>query len=112
MNEIKSLADELREQIKNGEEKDVKKQPKKKGRKGIGNQVLESLLDEIVKHQLNGQEKLLIRLDDRTVYLLKQLKLIKGIDMNKSISFAVKTFLDSTPELTQYIKESLKTFDL
>lgn len=116
MSGIKSLADELRDSIRkerlpqakeNGTAPAQNTAPKKKQA-----EPLESLLESILSHELTGQEKLLIRLDDRTVFLLKQLKVAKGIDMNKIISYSLQTFLKEHPELTGYIKEHLKTLDL
>lgn len=113
MNEIKSLADELREKIRSGEEgAKAKNAGKKIIRKDTCHPTLEKLFKDIHAHQLTGHEKLLIRLDDRTTFLLKQLKVSKGIDMNKIISYSIKAFLENNPELTTYIKDSLKNLEL
>ena len=111
MNDIKSLADELRESIRN--KSDKKGAATKKTKKAEStNPALEALFKEIHQYELSGQEKLLIRLDDRTVFVLKQLKVSQGLDMNKTIAFIIKNFLEKNPELTQYIKDSLKSLDL
>jgi len=116
MSGIKSLADELRATIKNevnqsnapsGKVKTPKTKPEKKS-----DAALELLFAQILAHELTGKEKLLIRLDDKTVFLLKQLKVIKGIDMNKLISFCLQIFLREHPELIQIIKENIKTIEL
>lgn len=121
MSGIKSLADELREKIKNdGDNKPVDrtKPPvdgrakQKKIRPKVVSPSLEELLETILSYELNGKEKLLIRLDDRTVFLLKQLKIAKSIDMNKLIAFSLQYFLAQHPELIQYIKENIKTIEL
>lgn len=122
MTGIKTLADEIRETIRLGAdaeinpEKEVKKEAKKKERKSNSapnaDGSLEMLINEIRLHQLNGKEKLLIRLDDKTVFFLKQLKVTKGIDMNKIISFSLQSFLKNNPALRKYIKESLNTIEL
>jgi len=121
MNQIKSLADELRETIKKdgGAEKGnpaetlpVKKNNRSKPSKKPADATLESLLESILAFDLTGREKLLIRLDDRTVFLLKQLKIAKAIDMNKLIAYSLQDFLARHPELIQYIKENIKTIEL
>ncbi|MGE6221169.1 hypothetical protein ACQKCH_15180 [Nubsella zeaxanthinifaciens] len=121
MSGIKSLADELREKIKNNDERkpagvtaqSVEGRAKqKKNRPKVVNPSLEELLETILSYELNGKEKLLIRLDDRTIFLLKQLKIAKSIDMNKLIAFSVQYFLGQHPELIQYIKENIKTIEL
>jgi hypothetical protein len=110
MKEIKSLADELRESIRNKSEKNGSKSKSLK-KSSASNPVLDTLFKQIQQFEL-GQEKLLIRLDERTVFLLKQLKISQGLDMNKSIAFIIKSFLEKNPDLTQYIKDSLKSLDL
>ena len=121
MKEIKSLADELRETIRKGAEPeslenqdvevpDVKK--KKLSKKSVSLESLDVLFADILSHELSGKEKLMIRLEDRTVFILKQLKVSKGIDMNKIISYSLQHFFQSKPELIQYIKESLKSVEL
>ena len=114
MTGIKSLADELRESLKAGEGQ-KRKTPKSKGSRSSKETVspdLSALFIELEAYELKGNEKLLIRLDERTVFLLKQLKIQKGIDMNKAIAFFIKSFFESKPELTEYIKETLKTIEI
>lgn len=121
MTGIKSLADELRETIKKDSatgQNDVKEIPpaKKsasaKPSKKSADTTLETLFESILAYELAGQEKLLIRLDDRTVFLLKQLKIAKSIDMNKLIAYSLQDFLHKHPELIQYVKENIKTIEL
>ncbi len=115
MSSIKSIADELRDSMRKGNPpqsneippaEPPKDTPKKK------TETLERLFENILSHELTGREKLLIRLDDKTLFLLKQLKVVKGIDMNKIISYSLHQFLKTHPELTRYIKEHIKTLDL
>ena len=121
MTGIKSLADELRETIKkdggtgdNGQAKTppVKRSAITKPVKKTADTALETLFESILAFELTGREKLLIRLDDRTVFLLKQLKIAKAIDMNKLIAYTLQDFLHTHPELIQYVKENIKTIEL
>lgn len=131
MTAIRSLADELREKMrqhapgtespdhqekqnqaqKTGQEKAIQKKsgkpPPEKQPPG-----LETLLAELTAYELTGNEKLLIRLDVRIVFMLKQLKVTKGIDMNKLIAYSLDTFFKERPELINYIKASLQTIEL
>lgn len=65
------------------------------------------LLEQIRAFPNKGSEKLLIRLDGREIQLLKQLKLVSGIDMIQVIAFSLDQFLKSQPDLKEYIKRSL-----
>ena len=121
MTGIKSLADELRETIKkdggSGHSDPAKIPPAKrsaitKPAKKTADTTLETLFESILAYELAGKEKLLIRLDDRTVFLLKQLKIAKAIDMNKLIAYSLQDFLRQHPELIQYVKENIKTIEL
>jgi hypothetical protein len=130
MTTIRSLADELREKMRqnaSGPEQiepepppETKAaDPQKGGRKKAGTPPpgqagleLETLFAELAAYELIGNEKLLIRLDGRTCFLLKQLKIAKGVDMNKLIAFAVDAFFKERPELISYIKTSLQTIEL
>lgn len=107
---IKSLADDLRETIrKDGSELKGKPAPKKKP---VSKNVSDPIIEEIRTHKLTGQEKLLIRLDDKTIFFLKQLKVTKGIDMNKIISYSLQYFLKKHPQISNHIKETLKNLEL
>lgn len=129
MTAIRSLADELREKMRQqpGTEKS---EPEKLTTEQVASQDkplkkksgkpppekpptdLEALFAELTAYELTGNEKLLIRLDGRTVFMLKQLKVTKGIDMNKLIAYSLEAFFKERPELINYIKSSLQTIEL
>ncbi|MCT1525843.1 hypothetical protein ACS126_03185 [Sphingobacterium lactis] len=136
MSGIKTLADELRQRIRdhdatlaesgtishngvkskdqtkvspiqlesNSVEPSPEKIPPKRSRKKDNT---DELLEQIKAFPNKGSEKLLIRLDGRDVQLLKQLKLVSGIDMIQVIAFSLDNFLKSNPGLKEYIKQSL-----
>jgi hypothetical protein len=127
MTAIRSLADELREKMRQqpgAEKSEPAKQTqatiydkpiKKKAGKPPPEKPpteLETFFAELIAYELTGNEKLLIRLDGRTVFMLKQLKVTKGIDMNKLIAYSLETFFKERPELINYIKSSLQTIEL
>src|ERR1700744_1211319 len=129
MTAIRSLADELREKMRRqpgAEKPEPEKQThaqaasqnkpvKKKAGKPPPEKSpteLETLFAELTAYELTGNEKLLIRLDGRTVFMLKQLKVTKGIDMNKLIAYSLDAFFKERPELINYIKASLQTIEL
>jgi len=129
MTKIRSLADELRQKMRQQpgiEEPETAKQSQpnannqdKPVRKKAGKPppekpsvALETLFAELTAYELTGNEKLLIRLDGRTVFMLKQLKVTKSIDMNKLIAYSLDSFFKERPELINYIKASLQTIEL
>lgn len=119
MTGIKSLADELREKIRAQDTENVvtpKENPPDKPKKlssiKANDKEITSLFNALDVYELCGSDKMLIRLDTRTTNLLKQLKLAKGIDMNKFIAYSLQVFLEQHPWLSSYIKETLKNTDL
>jgi hypothetical protein len=121
MTGIRSLADELRETIRaKTPPAPIAKEVRKPATAGTnhpsGHTPAENgkalkLLERIRSHRLTGHDKLLIRLDDRMLYILKQLKVETGIDMVQFISFSISEMLEKHPELIDYLKhQSLKNF--
>ncbi|RZJ92800.1 MAG: hypothetical protein EOO20_00345 [Chryseobacterium sp.] len=118
---IKTLADEIKENIKkngNNGQKEIPsigtptKQKSREQARKTKSDPLDQLFESILSYELNGSEKMLIRLDERTVFLLKQLKIAKGIDMNKLIAYSLKDFLVRHSGIIQYIKENIKTIEI
>ena len=56
--------------------------------------------------------KLRVRLDENTIRMLNQFKLATGVDMNKTIAFALDRMFNECPELKTIIKQSLENFKL
>lgn len=117
MNEIKSLADQLREKLRTGEKGNLGKQApvpstskaKKTPKKPSGvNEKAEAFFQAIDGFKLEGTEKSLIRVDRRTMNLLKRIKLAKGIDMNRFIVYALHSYIAQHPWLPEHIQETLK----
>src|SRR5690606_338677 len=118
MNEIKSLADQLREKLRNGEkgsgeqEKTLAslskpKKPPKKPSADSGK--AEAFLRAIDGFKLEGTEKSLVRVDRLTMLLLERMKLAKSIDINSFIVFALHSFIEHHPWLPEHIQETLNS---
>lgn len=120
MNEIKSLADQLREKLRTGEtEKDrptakEKAQPalptelRKPPKRSVNDRKAAEFFQAIDAFKLEGTEKSLIRVDSRTMNLLKRIKLAKGVDMNRFIVYALHQYIGQHPWLPKHIQETLK----
>jgi len=120
MNNIKSLADQIREKIKSEEvqentlqvEKSLSPVKSTKVKSNVNSKSSEEFFQSVDEYQLVGSEKMLIRLDSKTTNLLKHLKLTMGIDMNKFIAFGLHSFLEEHAWLPAYVKEKLKNAEL
>ena len=124
MLEIKSLADQLRESLRATEtlEKQMDKQEKedvpvkanlkKKAQKETDEHKINTFFKAIDEFKLEATEKSMIRVDARTINLLKRMKLAKGIDMNRFIVYALHQYISQHPWLAKHIQETLKNSDV
>lgn len=121
MNEIKSLADQLREKLRTGEtdnslstakNKDplppIEKKPKKPPKPSPDGERANAFFQSIGEFRIEGTEKSLIRVDKRTMNLLKRIKLAKGVDMNRFIVYCLHQYIAQHPWLPGHIHETLK----
>ncbi|WP_343556277.1 hypothetical protein [Sphingobacterium sp.] len=118
MTEIKSLADRLRNELRSGgtenkpqeaKNKDSPSASGKKQKKLSSDELKADLFfDAILSFQVETTEKSLIRVDKKTMNLLKRIKLTKGVDMNRFIVYCVHQYIAQHPWLANYINETLK----
>jgi len=119
MSQIKSLAQQLKsrldEQKGMPETMDAEKMPVQKDREKQDDKnpereakKISAFLSALREFKMDGQEKVLIRLDKRTISQLKQLKITTNIEMIRVIAFALQHFLKSHPWLNDYISQTLK----
>ena len=111
MNEIKTLADQLRSKMgkpdtpANDETAEKKKAAKPPQTPAIVEQL----------RTLNvTKNKTLIhaRVDSQTAQLIHHLKTATGIEVTRLISFSIRHFFEAYPELKAIIKEHLSNFEL
>ncbi|GAA4196242.1 hypothetical protein GCM10022289_01650 [Pedobacter jeongneungensis] len=119
MSEIKSLADQLKTRLEEqkglsekspgtkAEGKPVRNEPKAKT-VAVDPKRLSNFLSSLQEFNMDGQEKILIRIDKRTMSKLRQLKTASNIDMSRVIVFSLDRFLKSHPWLNEYISQTLK----
>ncbi len=123
MLEIKTLADQLRDQLRAdlkdealaSEDKNNKKEStavKKNVGVSVERQKADAFFKAIEEFKLETSEKSMIRVDSRTINLLKRMKLAKGIDMNRFIVFALHQYINQNPWLPKHIQEIIKNSDI
>jgi len=109
MSKIKNLADEIRGQLSSPAEKE--KQLHAAQSLSTSGKFFKKI-KAIEDFEIEGEQKMVIRLDPKSHMLLKQFKMTSGIDMAKVILFAFKEFTDSNPWIREYIKEQLNNNQL
>jgi predicted glycosyl hydrolase (DUF1957 family) len=107
MENMKSLADQLREQLVKPTDKQAKKIRKVEKR-------LESAILEAIISYDNSDNKNMVhtRFDKKTVKLMNQFKMATDVDVTKLVAFAVKHLFESYPELKTIIKQFIQNEDL
>ncbi|RDC54325.1 hypothetical protein DU508_21630 [Pedobacter chinensis] len=143
MNEqIKSLADEIREKLRANEPPEPEKNVKQSLEPDPGIQLpaaqvsdcsaststdqetlmpaakkytegqVNKFFEQLEAFNYSGEQKSMIRVDAGTMKLLRRLKLVRGVEMNKVIVFALHRLLSKHSWLQTYIQDSLKNPDL
>ena len=119
MEKMKSLADQLREQlVKPGE-----KQPAVKTKHAVENgngsrKNVNKILDSTILQALNGYDnsdhKTMVhfRFNKSTVDFLNQFKIATGIDATRFVAFSVRHLIESHPELKTIIKQFIQNSEL
>ena len=103
MNDIKSLADQLRANI------NKKESPKEKNKAPP----IPEILDRIRKYDNRDHKALMhIRFDAGTIKTLNQFKMATGVDVTKLVAFSVHHLLDEHPELKSIIKQFIQQLEL
>lgn len=104
---MKSLADQLREEMGKPTDKQIKKI--RKAEKKLESAILQAIL--AYDNSLN-KSMVHVRFDERTVRLMNQFKLATEVDVTKFVAFAVKHFIETYPELKTIIKQFFQNEDL
>jgi hypothetical protein len=103
MNEIKSLADQLRSNINQQES------PKEKHRLSP----VPEILQRIRRYDNRDHKSLMhIRFDADTLKMLGQFKMATGVDITKLVAFSVHHLIEAHPELKTIIKEFIQQLQL
>ncbi|MEJ2880398.1 hypothetical protein [Pedobacter sp. GR22-6] len=116
MNEIKSLADQLRHSMAS-KPRDNLVPVTKTGKKGAALKSSSNpaplILQEILDYDASKNKAMVhVKLDEETARLLGHFKMATGIDNIKLVAFAVRHLFASQPELKTYIKNFILNFDL
>lgn len=111
MTEIKSLADQLRNQLSRQEappEPTAKVKREKKKPPDVP-----PILESIRSYDNRDHKNLVhIRFDASTVQTLNQFKMATGIDVTKLVAFAVRHLFQEHPELKSIIKQFIQQLEL
>jgi hypothetical protein len=109
MNEIKTLADQLRNRMAKPDTPAKAKTKMKSGKLAVTPPIVELLRAyDIAAHD----SMVHVRFDRQTAQMLHHFKMATGIEVTRLISYSVAQFLEQHPEIKTIIKEHLENFSL
>lgn len=119
MSQIKSLAEQLKSKLEEqkgilskssgnpAKEKPAEKKTGKKSTPDTG--AIAKFIESLQDFPMDGNEKILIRIDKRSMNILRGFKVASNVDMTRVIVFSLHQFLKSHPWLRDYISQTLNT---
>jgi len=114
MNDIKSLADQLRSSIASpsaGPESKASAEgkPKKQNKATSTPAILKEIRDY---DNADHKNMVHVRFDKKTAQLLSHFKMATGIDLTKLIAFSVRRLLTQHPEIKSIVQQYIKNLEL
>jgi len=105
MENMKTLADQLRQQL-------VKPEGAKSNKKQTA-KTESAILQAILTYDSSENKHMVhTRFDAGTLRLMNHFKMATGIDVSKLVAFSVKHLFDTCPDLKKIIKEFMQNSDL
>ena len=112
MENMKSLADQLREQLIKPAVKGEKALAEKSGKKPKSREQAAIITAMLAYDTSDNKSMVHARFDEKTVRTMNQFKMATGIDVTRLVSFAVKHLFDTCPELKMTIKHFIQNTEL
>ncbi len=110
MNEIKTLADQLRNRMAKPDTPQRTTAPKKKAAKPSE---IPQIIELLRGFDINGNKSLVhARFDRQTAQMLHHFKMATGIEVTRLMCYAVKQLFDKHPEIKTIIKDHLEKLEL
>lgn len=107
MENMKSLADQLRQELIKPAVKQGKKQRKAEKR------FQAAILQAIITYDTSINKSMVhVRFDEKTVRTMNHFKMATNVDVSKFVAFAVKHLLDTQPDIKTIIKDFIQNNDL
>lgn len=114
MENMKSLADQIRQELVNPSAKEIK--PEKNSEVKIRTKTkaaIPDILNAILTYDTSENKSMVhVRFDAKTLRIMNQFKMAAGVDVTRLVSFSVKHLFDTCPELKTIIKQFIQNTDL
>jgi hypothetical protein len=111
MNEIKTLADQLRSKMAKPDTPEKSAKPVKK--KDARPPDIPQILDRLRELDVSSNKTLIhARVDEQTAQMIHHLKIATGVEVTRLICFSIRHLFEQYPELKTIIKNHLEKFEL
>jgi len=113
MENMKSLADQIRQQLVSPHEKKEDQAVKKTESKPKAKAAVPEILLAITAYDNSANKSMVhVRFDEKTVKIMNQFKMAAGVDVTRLVAFSVKHLFETHPELKTIIKQFIQNTDL
>ena len=110
MNEIKTLADQLRTRMA---KPDTPATVVKPAKKSVNAPEIPPILEQLRAMEVSNNKTLIhARIDGQTAQVIHHLKIATGVEVSRLICFSIKQLFDQHPDLKKLVKEHLENFQL
>jgi hypothetical protein len=113
MENMKSLADQIREQlVKPAVKKETAAAAKPAG-KTKPRETVPDILTAILAYDNSANKSMVhVRFDEKTVRTMNRFKMATGVDVTRLVAYSVRHLFETCPELNSIIKQFIQNTDL
>jgi len=111
MNQIKTLADQLRDRMAKPDTPLPEEKPIKK--KAVKTEMVPPIVEQLRGYDLKDHKSVVhARFDAATAQTLHHFKMATGIEVTRLICYSVKQLLDQNPEIKSIVKQYIQKLEL
>lgn len=111
MNQIKTLADQLRDRMAKPDTPLPEEKPVKK--KAMKPEIIPPIVEQMRAYDLSEHKSMVhVRFDGTTAQTLHHFKMATGIEVTRLICYSVKQLLDQNPEIKSIVKQYIQKLEL
>lgn len=112
MNQIKTLADQLRDRMGKPDTPFADEKPVIR-KKQVKTEIIPPIVELLRAHDLTANKSMVhVRFDPQTAQVLHNFKMATGIEVTRLISYSVKALLEQNPEIKSIVKQYIQKLEL
>jgi hypothetical protein len=112
MNEIKSLADQLRSRMAKPDTPEVEK-PEKAKKKSPKPAAVPPIVEQLRAYNIDGHKSMIhARFEAQTAQMLYHFKMATGVEVTRLVAYAVSQLVEQNPEIKTIVKQYIQKLEL